>query len=94
MENTLIPVEENAERVISDQTSITSPPRGIDKTQYGNSDDNLTSLNYIDKLFPSPGIIVRDIYEIFKTNKPLRERDSALVNYIKLLFQNQSGTKD
>jgi len=33
------------------------------------------------------GVIIKDIYDIFKANKPVKERDSAVLNYIKLLFQ-------
>jgi len=40
----------------------------------------------VERLFSSPGVIIKDIYELFKANKPTRERDSVL-NYIKLLFQ-------
>jgi len=51
------------------------------------SSDRINNTTNVEKLFPSPGVIIKDIYEIFKANKPTRERDSAVINYIKLLFQ-------
>jgi len=44
----------------------------------------------IDSLFPSPGIIIKDLYEIFISNKLVRERNSAVLNYLNLLFSNNN----
>jgi len=92
MENTLIPSVEDIEESMSNRHSITSSKRDKDNTLYKDSDDRLVTQKIgfskkIEKLFPSSGIIIRDIYELFKTNKPTRERDSAIMNYVKLLFQ-------
>jgi len=46
------------------------------------------SIASLDNLFPSPGIIIKDIYEIYKTNKLVKERDSAVLNYLNFLFKN------
>jgi len=56
-----------------------------------NNDPN--SVASIDSLFPSPGIVMRDLYEIYKTNKIVRERDSAVLNYLNLLFRNRKTRK-
>jgi len=44
----------------------------------------------IDSLFPSPGIVMKDLYEIYKSNRIVRERDSAVLNYLNLLFRNKN----
>jgi len=86
MENTLTPLVDVIEGSISDQQSVTSLRRDNDKAMYNDSSDKLVTLNSIEKLFPSPGVLIRDIYELFKANKPTRER-AAVLNYIKLLIQ-------
>jgi len=44
----------------------------------------------IDNLFPSPGVIIKDIYELYKVNESRRERDSAVLNYLNLLFRKNN----
>jgi len=53
-----------------------------------NNDLNLGAS--IDSLFPSPGIVMKDLYEIYKSNRIMRERDSAVLNYLNLLFRNKN----
>jgi len=40
----------------------------------------------IEEIFPAPDVIIKDLFELYKGNKPVKERDSALLNYVKLLF--------
>jgi len=41
----------------------------------------------IDEVFPAPNIIIRALFELYKDNKLIKERDSALLDrYVKLLF--------
>jgi len=37
-------------------------------------------------IFPSPGIIIKDLFDLYKSNKPVNERDSAQIHYFQLLF--------
>jgi len=41
----------------------------------------------IEEVFPAPGMIVKDIFELYTSNKPTKERELALLNYVKLLFK-------
>jgi len=41
----------------------------------------------INNLFPFPRVIIEDIYELYNSKKSIKERESALIDYIKLLFQ-------
>jgi len=74
-------------------TSFQRPQRG------GNVDDNVTGdsiggdpkiTSSIENLFPCPGVIIKDIYELFKADKSKRERDFAVLNYLNLLFKNNN----
>jgi len=42
----------------------------------------------IEALFSSPGVIIKDLFDLYSSDKPRLERNSALVNYVQLLFQN------
>jgi len=44
----------------------------------------------IDRLFPSPGIVMKDLYEIYNSNRIVRERELAVLNYINLLFRSKN----
>jgi len=44
----------------------------------------------IENLFPSPGVIIKDTFELYKLKKPIiKERESALIDYIKVLFSQE-----
>jgi len=87
MDNTLVLLTVSGEKTPLDQQTAMSFRRNSDNLVYSDSSDRTNYTTNIEKLFPSPGVIVKDIYEIFGANKPTRERDSAVINYIKLLFQ-------
>jgi len=55
-----------------------------------NNEGGFIDTSSIDKLFPSPGVVIKDIYVIYNINKSTRERDSAVLNYINLLFRNNN----
>jgi len=40
----------------------------------------------IEQVFPALGVIIRD-FDLYKCNKTLKERESALLDYVKLLFR-------
>jgi len=84
MDNTLVPTMEGGDKTIVDQQTAMSFRRNSNNIVYSDRTNNITN---VEKLFPSPGVIIKDIYEIFQANKPTRERDAAVINYIKLLFQ-------
>jgi len=51
------------------------------------NNDITTSCNNninIEQVFSAPGVIIRDLYDLYKCNKPLKERESALLDYVKL----------
>jgi len=88
MDNTLVPPITSEEITPLDQ-QITLPRRKKgDNAAFSDISDRSNNTSTVKKLFPSPGVIVKDIHELFKSNKSTRERDSAVINYIKLLFQN------
>jgi len=87
MDNTLISLVDNEESALPCQQNINLTRRDSDLAVYSDNSDRASIATNVENLFPSPGIIIRDIYDIFKANKPMRERDSAIINYIKLLFQ-------
>jgi len=70
--NKLLDIENSRDNVNTNQS------QNIDHENNGSSLENL---------FPSPGVIIKDIYDIFIANGPTKERDSAILNYIKLVFQ-------
>jgi len=47
--------------------------------------NNNNTIN-IEEIFPAPDVIIKDLFELYKGNKPVKERDSALLDYVKLLF--------
>jgi len=47
---------------------------------------NSNSIN-IETLFPSPEVIIKDLFDLYKANKPRVKRNTALINYLQLLFQ-------
>jgi len=46
--------------------------------------------NNIEEIFPAPGVIIKDLFDLYNSNKPSIERESALLNYIKLLFSEST----
>jgi len=46
---------------------------------------SINSIN-IEEVFPAPDVIIRDLFELYKDNKKVKEKDLALLNYVKLLF--------
>jgi len=40
----------------------------------------------LEEIFPAPGVIVKNLYNLYICNKPTKERESTLLNYVKLLF--------
>jgi len=40
----------------------------------------------IEEIFPAPGVIIKDLFDLYNSNKPINEKESALLNYVKLLF--------
>jgi len=87
MDNTLVPTMDGGDKAIVDQQTAMSFRRNSDNIVYSDSGDRTNNTTNVEKLFPSPGVIIKDIYEIFQANKSTRERDAAVINYIKLLFQ-------
>jgi len=53
---------------------------------------NISSYTYnpeeinIETIFLSPGIIIKDLFDLYKSNKPVNKRDSVLIHYFQLLF--------
>jgi len=85
MDITLVPFVNDEDETLSQQ-QITSIRGNNENATYNDNNDNQNKVNNIEKLFPSPGVIIKDIYEIFKANKPVRKRDSVVLNFLKLLF--------
>jgi len=87
-DSTLVPSSMIGDENYSSQERCTS----TDKINHINNDrliDNgNTQVTYssLDNLYPSPGVIIRDIYDIYKGNESRRERDFAIINYLNLLF--------
>jgi len=40
----------------------------------------------IEEIFPASGVIIKDLFDLYNSNKPIKERESALLNYVNLLF--------
>jgi len=89
MDNTLVPLMTSGKKTPLNQQTIMSLGRKNDNATFSENSDRSNYTTIVEKLFPSPGVIVKDIYELFNANKSTRERDSAVINYIKLLFQNK-----
>jgi len=88
IDNTLVPVTQDCDIVQGvSQEFLPIERRSINELVREEGDTALNSNASIDNLFPAPGIIVKDIYDIYKSNKLIRERDSAVLNYLNLLFR-------
>jgi len=87
MDNTLVPIGDEMDKSLADYQTAMSFRRNSNNTAYSDTSDRTNNTTIVDKLFPSPGVIIKDIYELFKADKTTRERDAAVINYIKLLFQ-------
>jgi len=98
-ENDQIPSEENGNVTLVPTLDITS--KNIITQEYRSMSDRPHTNNdflvemdmeprgdsNIDKLFPSPGVIIRDIYDLYKSKESKKERDFAVLNYLSLLFR-------
>jgi len=86
MDNTLIPLAnvEEVRPLINLSGLANSSSINVNQSENNDYVNNGTS---IENLFPSLGVIIKDIHDLFIANRPTRERDSAVLNYIKLLFQ-------
>jgi len=45
----------------------------------------------IEEVFPVPNVIIKDLFDVYKGNKSVKERDSALLDYVKILFNKLDG---
>jgi len=87
-DTTLIPTISNNDNEYKHYSS--SGRKNINYSVISDNEGGSIDTSSIDKLFPSPRVIIKDIYEIYKTNKSTRERDSAVLNYINLFFRNNN----
>jgi len=90
MDSTLIPIADIGKVTAIEYQNVTSVRRNSENAILSDSSDRSNKGTNVEKLFPSPGIIIKDIYEIFKANKSARERDSAVLNYINCCFKNKT----
>jgi len=91
MDNTLVPTMVGGDNATVDQQTVMSSRRNSDNIGCSDNSDGTNNVANVENLFPSPGVIIKDIYEIFQANKPTRLRDAAVINYIKLLFQKKKN---
>jgi len=44
--------------------------------------------NRVEIVFPAPGFILNEIFQLYKNKSNVNERNSAVIDYIRLIFQN------
>jgi len=89
-DTTLIPTACNKDyECFSKDYPMSSGEKNNNYTIVSDNEGGSESSNLVN-LFPAPGIVVKDIFEIYKSNKLKRERESALLNYINLLFRKNN----
>jgi len=42
----------------------------------------------MDSIFPASGLILNELYQLYNSKSDLNEKNSAIINYIRLIFQN------
>jgi len=42
----------------------------------------------VDSIFPAPGLILNELYQLYNSKSNLDERNSAIIDYIRLILQN------
>jgi len=38
----------------------------------------------IEEIFPAPGVIIKDLFDLYNSNKPINERESALLKLCRI----------
>jgi len=70
----------------NDTTAINNPNNDISLKDALGSTYNIPNNNVgIEEMFPVPEVMIKDLFDLYK-GKRIKERDLALLNYVKLLF--------
>jgi len=96
--------EQNSPMDVEDQTMISvSDSQGIMIEQFAISTStqfpmltresegsvvSASSEGRIDTVFPAPGLILNELYQLYNSKSNLNKRNSAIIDYIRLIFQN------
>jgi len=44
--------------------------------------------NRMEVVFPAPGLILNELFQLYNDKSNVNERNSAIIDYIRLIFQN------
>jgi len=90
-DSTLVPEVDGMSREGPSREHCSSVDSNYLNNDRSNEDRNvIVPSSNIENLFPSPGVIIKDIYELYKGSESRRERDLAVLNYLNLLFGNSN----
>jgi len=74
------------EDTLSEQPPPSRTPSRIREVE--GSINSVVSDNRVEIVFPAPGLILNEIFQLYKNKSNVNERNSAVIDYIHLIFQN------
>jgi len=83
-DQTLIPQLE-AEDILSEQPPLSRAPSRTREVE--GSISSIASDNRVEIVFPVPGFILNEIFQLYKNKSNVNEKNSAVIDYIRLIFQ-------